>query len=58
MIDTEHLTYEVVGTTAIVTMNRPEAKNALSRLRSGLVFNVEVLLRHGGDINACVTLDC
>src|ERR1700680_3572255 len=30
MIDTEHLTYEVVGTTAIVTMNRPEAKNALS----------------------------
>ena len=30
MIDTEHLTYEVVGTTAVVTMNRPEAKNALS----------------------------
>ena len=30
MITTEHLTYEVVGTTAVVTMNRPEAKNALS----------------------------
>ena len=30
MEGTEHLTYEVVGTTAIVTMNRPEAKNALS----------------------------
>ena len=30
MIDTEHLTFEVVGTTAIVTMNRPEAKNSLS----------------------------
>ncbi len=30
MISTEHLTYEVVGTTAVVTMNRPEAKNALS----------------------------
>lgn len=29
-IGTEHLTYEVRGTTAIVTMNRPEAKNALS----------------------------
>jgi enoyl-CoA hydratase len=27
---TEHLTYERVGATAIVTMNRPEAKNALS----------------------------
>jgi enoyl-CoA hydratase len=27
---TEHLTYERVGSTAIVTMNRPEAKNALS----------------------------
>ncbi len=30
MIGTEHLTYERVGSTAIVTMNRPEAKNALS----------------------------
>ena len=30
MIGTENLTYEVVGQTAIVTMNRPEAKNALS----------------------------
>ena len=29
-ISTEHLTYEVEGATAIVTMNRPEAKNALS----------------------------
>jgi enoyl-CoA hydratase len=27
---TEHLTFEVRGTTAVVTMNRPEAKNALS----------------------------
>jgi enoyl-CoA hydratase len=27
---TEHLTYERVGATAVVTMNRPEAKNALS----------------------------
>jgi enoyl-CoA hydratase len=27
---TEHLTYERDGATAIVTMNRPEAKNALS----------------------------
>jgi enoyl-CoA hydratase len=27
---TEHLTYERVGSTAVVTMNRPEAKNALS----------------------------
>jgi enoyl-CoA hydratase len=27
---TEHLTFEIDGTTAIVTMNRPEAKNALS----------------------------
>ena len=30
MIETEHLSYEVVGTTAVVTMNRPEAKNSLS----------------------------
>ena len=30
MIGTENLTFEVVGQTAIVTMNRPEAKNALS----------------------------
>ena len=30
MIGTEHLTFERVGATAIVTMNRPEAKNALS----------------------------
>ena len=30
MIGTEHLTYECVGATAVVTMNRPEAKNALS----------------------------
>lgn len=30
MIGTENLNYEVVGQTAIVTMNRPEAKNALS----------------------------
>ena len=30
MIDTEHLSYEVIGTTAVVTMNRPEAKNSLS----------------------------
>jgi len=29
-ISTEHLTYEQRGHTAIVTMNRPEAKNALS----------------------------
>jgi enoyl-CoA hydratase len=27
---TEHLNYERVGSTAVVTMNRPEAKNALS----------------------------
>jgi len=27
---TEHLTYERFGSTAVVTMNRPEAKNALS----------------------------
>jgi enoyl-CoA hydratase len=30
MIGTENLTFEVDGHTAIVTMNRPEAKNALS----------------------------
>ncbi len=30
MAGTEHLTFERVGSTAIVTMNRPEAKNALS----------------------------
>ncbi len=30
MIDTEHLTFERVGHTAVVTMDRPEAKNALS----------------------------
>ena len=30
MISTEHLTFEREGATAIVTMNRPEAKNALS----------------------------
>ena len=30
MTGTEHLTYEVIGSTAVVTMNRPEAKNALS----------------------------
>jgi enoyl-CoA hydratase len=30
VIGTEHLTYERVGATAVVTMNRPEAKNALS----------------------------
>jgi enoyl-CoA hydratase len=30
MVTTEHLTFEVEGATAIVTMNRPEAKNALS----------------------------
>jgi len=30
MIGTENLTFEVAGHTAIVTMNRPEAKNALS----------------------------
>ena len=30
MIGTENLTFERQGTTAIVTMNRPEAKNALS----------------------------
>jgi enoyl-CoA hydratase len=30
MIGTENLTFEVDGQTAIVTMNRPEAKNALS----------------------------
>ena len=30
MTGTEHLTYERVGATAVVTMNRPEAKNALS----------------------------
>lgn len=29
-MSTEHLNFEVVGTTAIVTMNRPEAKNSLS----------------------------
>ena len=30
MTGTEHLTYERMGSTAVVTMNRPEAKNALS----------------------------
>ena len=30
MVTTEHLTFERDGATAIVTMNRPEAKNALS----------------------------
>ncbi len=30
MAGTEHLTFERVGSTAVVTMNRPEAKNALS----------------------------
>src|SRR5580700_3017719 len=30
MTGTEHLTFELEGATAIVTMNRPEAKNALS----------------------------
>jgi len=30
MTGTEHLTFERVGSTAVVTMNRPEAKNALS----------------------------
>jgi len=30
VIGTEHLTFERVGATAVVTMNRPEAKNALS----------------------------
>ena len=30
MPGTEHLTFDRVGTTAVVTMNRPEAKNALS----------------------------
>ena len=30
MSGTEHLTFERVGSTAVVTMNRPEAKNALS----------------------------
>src|SRR5580658_8366639 len=30
MVGTEHLTFERDGATAIVTMNRPEAKNALS----------------------------
>ena len=30
MTGTEHLTYERVGSTTVVTMNRPEAKNALS----------------------------
>ena len=30
MESTEHLTFEVRGSTAIVTMNRPEAKNSLS----------------------------
>ncbi len=30
MTGTEHLTYERFGSTAVVTMNRPEAKNALS----------------------------
>ncbi len=30
MIGTEHLTFEVEGATAVVTLNRPEAKNALS----------------------------
>ncbi len=30
MITTEHLTFERDGATAVVTMNRPEAKNALS----------------------------
>ncbi len=30
MIGTENLTFEIEGQTAIVTMNRPEAKNALS----------------------------
>ncbi|HVX21823.1 MAG TPA: crotonase/enoyl-CoA hydratase family protein [Acidimicrobiales bacterium] len=30
MTSTEHLTFERVGHTAVVTMNRPEAKNALS----------------------------
>ncbi len=30
MVTTEHLTFEHDGATAIVTMNRPEAKNALS----------------------------
>ena len=30
MPGTEHLTYERFGSTAVVTMNRPEAKNALS----------------------------
>lgn len=30
MSGTEHLDFEIRGTTAVVTMNRPEAKNALS----------------------------
>src|SRR6202453_4412829 len=30
VVTTEHLTFERDGATAIVTMNRPEAKNALS----------------------------
>jgi enoyl-CoA hydratase len=30
VIDTEHLIFERVGPTAVVTLNRPEAKNALS----------------------------
>jgi enoyl-CoA hydratase len=30
VIGTENLTFEVIGQTAVVTMNRPEAKNALS----------------------------
>src|SRR3984885_15150255 len=30
VVGTEHLTFERMGATAVVTMNRPEAKNALS----------------------------
>jgi len=35
-----------------------EAQNALSGLRSGLIFYAEGLLRHAGNINRWVTDDC
>lgn len=54
MSDTEHLLTEVVGHTLVVTMNRPEAKNALSPAMIVGLADAWVRLNDDDDIRCAI----
>ncbi len=54
MNGTEHLTVEQVGHTLVVTMNRPEAKNALSQAMLAGMYDAWVELNTNDDLRCAI----